>query len=67
MDIPENSIPMVGAKGPHGYISMGGMFTILKVRNRIKGFDDPGWYQPPEGTMVRAATAAELHRDGIKV
>jgi hypothetical protein len=43
------------------------MFTILKVRNRIKGFDDPGWYQPPEGTMVRAATAAELHRDGIKV
>lgn len=66
MDIPENSIPMVGAKGPHDYISMGGMFTILKVRNRIEGFKDPGWYQPPEGTMVRAATQAELRRDGIK-
>ena len=66
MDIPENSIPMVGAKGPHDYISMGGMFTILKVRNRIKGFADPGWYDPPEGTMVRAATLDELRRDGIK-
>ena len=67
MDIPENSIPMVGAKGPYSYISMGGMFTTLKVRNRVKGFADPGWYQPPEGTMVRAATAEELRRDGIKV
>jgi FtsP/CotA-like multicopper oxidase with cupredoxin domain len=67
MDIPKNSIPMVGAKGPYSYISMGGMFTILKVRNRVQGFGDPGWYEPPEGTMVRAATAAELRRDGIKV
>lgn len=67
MDIPENSIPMVGTKGPYGYISMGGMFTTLKVRNKVKGFADPGWYTPPKGTMVQAATKAELLRDGIKV
>lgn len=67
MDIPENSIPMVGAKGPFDYISMGGMFTILKVRNRVQGFADPGWYQPPEDTLVRAATQDELLRDGIEV
>ena len=35
MNIPENSIPMVGANGPMGYITMGGMFTILKVRPDI--------------------------------
>ncbi len=67
MDIPKNSIPMVGAKGPHGYIGMGGMVTTLKVRNKVSGFADPGWYVPPEGTMVRAATADELRRDGIKI
>ncbi len=67
MDIPKNSIPMVGAKGPHGYIGMGGMFTMLKVRNNVSGFADPGWYVPPEGTMVRTATADELRRDGIKI
>lgn len=67
MDIPENSIPMVGTQGPHGYISMGGMVAVLKVRNQVSGFGDPGWYEPPAGTMVRPATVAELRRDGIKV
>ena len=32
MEMPENSIPMVGAHGPYSYIGMGGMFNILKVR-----------------------------------
>ncbi|MCG8558975.1 MAG: copper oxidase [Hyphomicrobiales bacterium] len=66
MDMPENSIPMVGAPGPYSYIGMGGMFTILKVRETLASYDDPGWYVPPEGTMVRPATAAELQRDGIE-
>ena len=31
---PRNSIPMKGGTGPFGdYIAMGGMFTILKVRD----------------------------------
>lgn len=65
MDVPDNSIPMVGARGPHDYITMGGMFTILKVRDRLNGTTDPGWYQAPEGTQARAATTTELQRDGI--
>ncbi|MBL8975053.1 MAG: multicopper oxidase domain-containing protein, partial [Myxococcales bacterium] len=43
MQIPGNSLPMRGGPGPFSYIDMGGMFTVLKVR------DDPSaapnaWY-----------------------
>lgn len=65
MPVPKNSIPMGGAKGPHGYISMGGMFTLLKVRDGLTSYADPGWYQNPPGEMASIASAAELARDGI--
>ena len=67
--MPPNSIPMKGATGPFGdYISMGGMFTILKVRDELTSYDeDPGWYQHPPGTVALKASAAELARDGIDV
>ncbi|MDX1460591.1 MAG: copper oxidase [Xanthomonadales bacterium] len=63
MSVPENSIPMVGQQGPYDYITMGGMFTILKVRDELSA--DPGWYRMPEGTQSRKARKAELDRDGI--
>jgi len=28
------------------------MFTVLKVRDGIASYDDPGWYQHPEGTVA---------------
>jgi hypothetical protein len=65
MPVPKNSIPMLGAKGPHDAITMGGMFTILKVRETLTG--DPGWYKNPTGTIAVPATAAELARDQVKV
>jgi manganese oxidase len=65
MENPENSIPMVGGHGPFGGITMGGMFTILKVRERLEGDGDPGWYANPPGTVATNATAEELARDGI--
>ena len=67
--MPPNSIPMKGAVGPFGdYISMGGMFTIIKVRDRLESYDkDPGWYQHPPGTVALKASAADLARDGIDV
>jgi hypothetical protein len=65
MPVPKNSIPMMGSKGPHDVITMGGMFTILKVREGLTSYADPGWYEAPEGTRARAATAEELARDGI--
>jgi manganese oxidase len=69
MPMPPNSIPMKGAVGPFGdYISMGGMFTIVKVRDHLASYDkDPGWYQHPRGTVALKASAADLARDGIDV
>ena len=43
---------MMSGKGPFGPIGMGGMFTILKVRDDIKSYDDPGWYKQPAGTSA---------------
>ena len=65
MAVPKNSIPMVGAHGPYDYITMGGMFTVLKVRDQLSSSEDPGWYRQPPNSMARAATPNELKRDGI--
>lgn len=67
MGAPPNSIPMLGGEGPFGAIDMGGMFTILKVREGITSYDDPGWYQHPAGTVADEASAGELRADGIEV
>jgi hypothetical protein len=63
MLVPRNSIPMVGAPGKHGYIDMGGMFTILKVRENLTSYNDPGWYENPPGTLASLASHDELERD----
>ena len=52
MAIPRNSIPMRGGIGPYGPIDMGGMFTILKIRDDMDYGRDPGWYQQPRGTAA---------------
>jgi len=67
MAYPRNTISMKGATGQFGdYISMGSLFTILKVRDALKSYDeDSGWYQHPPGTVALKATEEELARDGI--
>jgi manganese oxidase len=65
MPVPVNSIPMRGAEGPFDPITMGGMFTVFKVREGITSYDDPGWFQHPEGTVARPAKPDELRADGI--
>jgi FtsP/CotA-like multicopper oxidase with cupredoxin domain len=65
MAVPRNSTPMVGGQGPFDYITMGGLFTVLKVREGLTSYDDPGWYQHPEGTVASLAAADDLRRDGI--
>ncbi len=67
MAVPRNSIPMVGGRGPHDYITMGGMFTLLKVREGLESYDDPGWYENPAGTLASLADPQELERDEIQV
>ena len=66
MPVPKNSLPMVGAQGQFDYITMGGMFTLLKVRDEVPADNaDPGWYQNPAGTISDVAPDADLKRDGI--
>jgi hypothetical protein len=65
--IPPNSIPMFGAPGPFGYINMGGMFTVLKVREGLAANADPGWYEHPPGTVANEASQEDLDADGIRV
>jgi len=67
MTQPDNSISMLGGDGPFGVIDMGGMFTVLKVRDKLTGDTDPGWYEHPDGTVAREATADELSGDDIKL
>ncbi|TAJ04035.1 MAG: copper oxidase [Planctomycetota bacterium] len=63
--VPPNSLPMVGMRGPFGYITMSGMFTLLKVRDELAEGVDPGPYQHPSGTLALPASAEELRADGI--
>jgi len=49
---PRNTVPMMGGEGPYGSLEMGGMFTVLKVRDDLTGRADPGWYVPPPGSMA---------------
>ena len=43
---------MMTGTGQFGPIEMGGMFTLLKVRDGITNYNDPGWYQNPPGTVA---------------
>ncbi|HEX2675584.1 MAG TPA: copper oxidase [Polyangiales bacterium] len=65
MPVPENSIPMQATPGPFGRIDMGGMFTILKVREDPTKEDGHGWYAHPKGSVAEPASEAELAADGI--
>ena len=56
---PPNTLPMY-TRGPFGDIEMGGMFTIIKVREGITNYDDPGWYKNPEGTVASVVPESEI-------
>jgi len=65
MPIPPNSLPMRGAQGPFSYIDMGGMFTILKVRDDPERTDPASWYTHPAGTVAALADPARMSADGV--
>jgi FtsP/CotA-like multicopper oxidase with cupredoxin domain len=66
MTVPPNSLPMVGGPGQYDYITMGGMFNILKVRDELPADgSEPGWYPSPPGTLAEEAKESDLQRDGI--
>jgi FtsP/CotA-like multicopper oxidase with cupredoxin domain len=55
MPLPPNTLPMMTGAGPFGPMEMGGMFTVVKVREELGAGDyrDPGWYKHPTGTVMR--------------
>ena len=68
MPVPANSLPMVGGRGQYDYITMGGMFTIVKVREDLPADgSDPGWYKAPPGTVADVASEADMKHDGIEL
>lgn len=54
MELPNNTIPMMTGYGQFGPIEMGGMFSVVKVREGLSANDykDPGWYKNPPGTVA---------------
>lgn len=58
MPLPDNTLPMMTGTGPFGAIGMGGMFSVVKVRDNQKPGDyrDPGWFKHPAGTLAREYT-----------
>lgn len=64
MKIPPNSLPMRGGPGPFSYIDMGGMFTVLKVRDNPAAAPNT-WYRHPPGTVAGPADTARMATDGI--
>ncbi len=55
MPLPDNTLPMMTGNGPFGPVGMGGMFSVVKVRDAQKpgDFSDPGPYRHPAGTVAR--------------
>jgi len=74
MEIPANTVPMMTGQGPFGPLEMGGMFSVVKVREGLARDDyrDPGWYRHPPGTVAYEYTGADLpaapqaHKPGAK-
>lgn len=58
MPLPDNTLPMMTGQGPFGPVGMGGMFSVVKVRDKLpKGdYRDPGPYAHPPGTLAREYT-----------
>jgi manganese oxidase len=54
MPMPYNTLMMMTGTGQFGPIEMGGMFTVMKVREGLapNDYKDPGPYKNPPGTIA---------------
>ena len=50
----ERRLPMMTGTGPFGALEMGGMFSVVKVREGLgrNDYRDPGWFKNPKGTVA---------------
>ncbi|WP_024879232.1 copper oxidase [Methylosinus sp. LW3] len=51
---PNNALPMMTGAGQFGPIEMGGMFTLMRIREGLarNDYKDPGPYEFPQGTVA---------------
>jgi FtsP/CotA-like multicopper oxidase with cupredoxin domain len=51
---PDNALPMMTGSGQFGPLEMGGMFTLMKIREGLapNDYKDPGPYKNPKGTVA---------------
>jgi FtsP/CotA-like multicopper oxidase with cupredoxin domain len=63
MPLPDNTLPMMTGQGQFGPMEMGGMFTVVKVREGLARNDyrDPGPYRNPERTVAYEWTGESLN------
>lgn len=61
MQLPDNTLPMMTGFGQFGPIEMGGMFTVMKVREGLapNDYKDPGSYKNPPGTVAYEVNGAQ--------
>jgi hypothetical protein len=61
-----SGVPMMTGEGPFGSIEMGGMFTVIKIREGLarNDYKDPGWYEHPAGTVAFELEAEHLRPRG---
>ncbi len=64
MQTPRNTLDMGGGVGPFGPIMMGGMFTIMKIRENLRSYsEDPGWYA--RGPAAEPASSPHSHHGAL--
>jgi FtsP/CotA-like multicopper oxidase with cupredoxin domain len=68
MPAPDNTLPMMTGRGQFGPIEMGGMFTVMKIREGMArdDYSDPGHYKFPQGSVayeVDAPAATPARRE----
>ncbi len=63
MPLPDNTLPMMTGQGQFGAMEMGGMFTVVKVREGLARGDykDPGNYANPKATVAYEWTGESLN------
>ena len=71
MPMPDNTLPMMTGFGQFGPIEMGGMFSVVKVREGLdrNDYKDPGWYEHPAGTVAyefKGAMPSAPNRQGTE-
>src|SRR5712692_8321804 len=71
MPMPDNTLPMMTGSGQFGPIEMGGMFTVVKIRDGLARDDykDPGPYKNPQGTVayeIETPASEPVRQDGLK-